>query len=64
MDGTPAGYQRFAEEYYETELDADAVSEIFDLRPLTADLVDRLNPLVRLDELADDLAAIDYPRGA
>jgi hypothetical protein len=62
VDGSPAGYKRFAEDYYETQADADAVSAVFGLQPLTVELVRRLNPAVTLEELAHDLSEIDYPR--
>jgi hypothetical protein len=56
-------YQEFAEDYYERPLDADAVRAVLDLRPLTADLVRRLNPALALVDLAGDLAEIGYPVG-
>jgi hypothetical protein len=62
VDGTPAGYQRFAADYYEAQIDVDAVGAIFALQPLTVELVRRLNPGVTLEGLADDLSAIGYPR--
>lgn len=54
-------YAEFAADYYEVALDEAAVAEIFALRPLTAELVRRLNSETSLDELADDLAGIGYP---
>lgn len=61
VDDTPAAYQRFADEYYEVELDARAISEVLSLAPLTDELVESLNPDVDLETLATDLAAIGYP---
>jgi hypothetical protein len=60
-DATPVAYQRFAEDYYEQTLDGDAVREIFAARPLTDDVVQRLNPELSMEDLADDLAQIGYP---
>jgi hypothetical protein len=62
-EGTPEAYQRFAEDYYETAVDLDAVRAVFALSPLTDDLVIRLNPDLTVGDLAEDLAEIGYPRG-
>lgn len=62
VDGTPEAYQEFAEDYYEEDVDLDAITEVFTLRPLTDALVRRLNPDVTVAYLADDIAEIDYPR--
>ncbi|GAA4935345.1 hypothetical protein [Actinoplanes utahensis] len=61
IDGTPAAYQEFAEDYYEEDVDLEAVAEVFALRPLTDPLVKRLNPDVTVAYLADDIAEIGYP---
>ncbi|WP_436777173.1 hypothetical protein [Yinghuangia sp. YIM S09857] len=61
VDGRPEAYREFAEDYYETEIDLDAVRHVFALRPLTQDLVTRLNSEVSLEDLADDQAEIGYP---
>jgi hypothetical protein len=42
-------------------LPAEAVTAIFEHRPVTAELVHALNPERRLDDLADDLKQIGYP---
>jgi hypothetical protein len=62
VEGTPEAYQEFAEDYYEEDVDLDAVIEVFAFRPLTDPLVRRLNPAVTVEYLADDIAEIDYPR--
>ncbi|MFG3715526.1 hypothetical protein [Micromonospora sp. NPDC047730] len=61
VEGTPAAYQRFAEDYYETAVDLEAVGETFALRPLTDELVRRLNADLVVADLAEDLAEIGYP---
>jgi hypothetical protein len=61
LDPTGAAYRDFAEDYYETAVNGDAVAEVFALRPLTDDLLQRLNPAVILSDLAEDLAEIGYP---
>jgi hypothetical protein len=58
VDGTPAAYRRFAEDYYETAVDTDVITMVFASQPLTDALVRRLNPALTLDDLADDLAEI------
>lgn len=42
-------------------VDLEAVRHVRALRPLTRDLVSRLNPEVHIDDLADDLAQARYP---
>lgn len=60
-DRSPDAYVCFAEDYYEFDVDPAAVKAIFQLQPLTAELVAALNPDVTLADLAQDLAAIGYP---
>ncbi|WTW99993.1 hypothetical protein OG216_44530 [Streptomycetaceae bacterium NBC_01309] len=61
VDGRPEAYREFAEDYYETEVDLDAVRRVYALQPLTVDLVARLNPETSLHDLADDRTQIGYP---
>ncbi|MEV0230583.1 hypothetical protein [Nonomuraea sp. NPDC050786] len=61
LDGSPEGYQRFAQEYFEVEMDLEAVRHIYALRPLTQSVVSSLNPDVSLASLAGDIAEIGYP---
>ncbi len=61
IDSSPVAYQRFAEDYYETAVDLAAVGEVFALRPLTDDLIRRLNADVVVADLAEDLTEIGYP---
>ncbi|GAA4576468.1 hypothetical protein GCM10023176_47900 [Micromonospora coerulea] len=61
VDPTPLAYHRFAEDYYETSVDRSALGAVFALRPLTDDVVRRLNPDLTVEDLADDVAAIGYP---
>ncbi|GAB2947738.1 hypothetical protein GCM10027280_40590 [Micromonospora polyrhachis] len=60
-DATPLAYRRFAEDYYEQRLDGAATADIHALRPLTNDVVRRLNPELSIADLAEDLAQIGYP---
>jgi hypothetical protein len=62
LDGKPETYRAWAEEYYEREVSAEAVAVIYAHQPLTAELVAALNPELTLDDLAEDLEEIDYPK--
>ncbi|MFC7533154.1 hypothetical protein [Actinoplanes sp. GCM10030250] len=61
VEGTPEGYVEFAEDYYEEQVDVAAVREVFAGRPLTAELIRRLNPDLTAADLAEDLRGIGYP---
>lgn len=54
VKGAPMAYHRFAEEYYVTAVDPKTVSETFALRPLTDELVRRLNADLVVADLAQD----------
>jgi hypothetical protein len=41
--------------------DLTAIQDVFDLRPLTPELVSALNPLLELKDLAEDIDQIGYP---
>ena len=62
-DGRPEAYQQFAEEYYEVEVDLDAVRHVYALRPLSQGVVSALNPDVVLGDLAEDIVQTGYPTG-
>lgn len=62
--GTPDAYRRFAEEYYELPVNGGAVSRVYALRPLSDEVLQRLNPDLSVQDLADDLTQIGYPSGA
>lgn len=62
VDGSPEAYLRLAEECYERQPDLGAVRSVLALEPLTQELVERLDPDVTLEGLADDLDEIGYPR--
>ena len=61
VDGTAESYRKFAEEYYEVVPDITAVRHVYDLKPLTQEIVSALNPDVDLADLAEDAAQIGYP---
>lgn len=63
-DDRPEAYQQFAEEYYEVQVNLEAVRHIYALHALTPDVVAALNPDVSVAELEEDRQAIGYPAPA
>jgi hypothetical protein len=61
LSGEPEQYVRFAAEYYERDVNAEAVAAVYRHVPLTEALIRVLNPDRTLGVLSDDLAAIGYP---
>ncbi|MET8982360.1 hypothetical protein ABZX85_42965 [Streptomyces sp. NPDC004539] len=61
-DRSAEAFQEWAEDYYETEVDLDAIRHVLASRPLTEDVVTRLNPEVRLTGLAKELTEAGYPQ--
>lgn len=64
LDGRPETYQVWAAEYYDLEVSLAAVEHVYQHRPLTREVVARLNPELSLTELADDRDEIGYPRSS
>ena len=64
FDEDPGTYQKFAEEYYECTIDLNSVTSIYEHRPLTAEIIEKLNPEVSLESLSPEIEEIDYPRAA
>ncbi|MEV6244208.1 hypothetical protein [Lentzea sp. NPDC051838] len=62
-DRTPEAFRGWAEDYYEIQVDLDAVRHVYAGRPLTADVVTALNPATTLAVVADGVAATGYPIG-
>jgi hypothetical protein len=60
-EGTPEAYRAYAADYFEVALDPADVRQVFEHRPLTADLVRRINADIDLDTLAATLGTIGYP---
>ncbi|MFI7060413.1 hypothetical protein ACIBL3_05485 [Kribbella sp. NPDC050124] len=61
-DGRPEAYLTFAEDYYEVALDLEPVRHVYALMPLTEYVVTSLNRGRRLQDLAEGIAEIGYPR--
>ncbi|MEU6504827.1 hypothetical protein [Streptomyces sp. NPDC046942] len=61
MNPTPAAFRSFAEDYYEQPVDAEAVRHIFGERPLTREIVARLNPLASFTDVSKEAELMGYP---
>lgn len=60
-EGTPEAYAAYAKAYFEVALDLADIRHVFEHRPLTDDLVQRLNQDTDLAALAGTLDTIGYP---
>ncbi len=60
LDGNPETYRDFAGDYYEVALDIDVIDAVYAHRPLSEDLVQKLNPEMNLKAAEEDLAEIGY----
>ena len=61
LDGRPESYREWAADYYERDVALAAVAHVYAHRPLTREVVARLNPEVSLAELEADIGEIGYP---
>jgi hypothetical protein len=65
LDSSPEAYREYAEDYYQPRsVDLAAVREVYGLRPLTQELVTKLNDELSLADLAPDISKIRYPTTA
>lgn len=62
LDGKPETYASWATEYYERSIPGNAVADVYAHKPLTQQLVSRLNPNCVLEDLESDLDEIGYHR--
>ncbi|MFE9167946.1 hypothetical protein ACFYNZ_00170 [Streptomyces kebangsaanensis] len=60
-DPTPEAFQAFAEDYYETAVDLEAVRHVYRLRPLDQAVIARLNPTASVKDVVQEAIAIGYP---
>lgn len=61
--GSPQDYADFTSSYYEMEIPTDIVARIFDLAPITEDMVAALNPDTLLSNIETELfEEIGYPQ--
>ncbi len=56
-------YHEWAEDYYEIELDMALIERVFELEPLTRELVEQLNDELDWAELQEEIDEIKYPVG-
>lgn len=61
LDGDPATYRRWGEEYFGARIDPRAVEHIYRHDPLSPFVVRALNREVSLEELGDEIEQIGYP---
>ena len=61
LDGRPETYVSFASEYFECDIDVEAVKSIYRHEPLSEGVVMALNPELSLSDLTADLEAMHYP---
>ena len=64
LDGAPTTYREFAEQCYERPVDLSAVIDVYEQKPLTAEILKVLNAEVCREDLKSDLEQIGYPNGA
>lgn len=64
LDGRPTTYQQFAEEYYESRIELSAVEDVYQHKPLTDEIIKRLNAERTKNDLTADAGEIGYPVGA
>lgn len=56
----PTQYQKWAEEYYETNIEIELITHIFLNEPLTEDIVFAINPQASIEMVNNDLQEIGY----
>lgn len=61
LDGRPSTYVEFARNYFAVPVDQKAVVDVYNLKPLTTDLLARLHCQRSLGDLDDDILEIGYP---
>ena len=61
LDGDPASYAAFAADYYEREVDLDAVEHVLSGRPIDASIAATLNAEAEWTEAAAALEQMGYP---
>lgn len=61
LDDRPEAFVAFADEYYERDVDADAVRAIYDMQPLTPHLVRKIRPDVELSQVLLLAEKLTYP---
>lgn len=57
----PEAFKAFAEDYYETAVDLEALRRIYDLHPLDQAVIAKLNPPAPVTDFVEGALAIGYP---
>ncbi len=60
LDGDPETYKKWAAEYYERSVSLSALQRIYAHEPLTAQLVNELNPKIKSDAMLADARNMPY----
>jgi hypothetical protein len=60
LDGNPETYWQWAESYYQRTIPLEAVAAVHSGKPLTDQLIQALNPSLKMIDLKDDLDEIGY----
>ncbi len=61
LTGNPNIYKEWAEEYYEKKFNIDVIQDIFLHKPLTTEIISKLNTEIKIEDLSEDLEEIGYP---
>lgn len=61
LTGDSKIYKKWAEEYYEKEFNINVIQDIFSHKPLTNEMVVKLNTEIKIEDLEEDLEEIGYP---
>jgi hypothetical protein len=61
LDGNPDTYVEFASDYYEVNLDVEAVRKIYECRPLDWSTVSAINSTATMGSVLADASEIGYP---
>jgi hypothetical protein len=61
LNGNPSIYQDFVEEYYEKNISLESIKHIYAHKPLTAEILEHLNPEVTLQSIEKEIIEIGYP---
>ncbi len=57
----PNIYKEWSEEYYEKEFNISVIQDIFLHKPLTNEMIVKLNAEIKIEDLSEDLEEIGYP---
>jgi hypothetical protein len=61
FEGGAPTYRKFAQDYFEVDVELSDIEHIFTLLPLSDELVNSINPETTLASLSTDVAEIEYP---